>query len=227
MLDSQVHQINLVQIEVKMTDAIVFLGIQGSGKGTQAKLLAERTGFKHINIGDLLREQVSLKTSIGLRVSEIIQSGSLVSDELVFELIQASLNKDCSGIIFDGFPRTLAQAEHLVKHFRLARVYYLDLSEEQAIARMEGRRVCKECGRNYHLMYHPPQHEGICDDCGGVLITRADDSPDAIKKRIAAFFDETYALKKFFEKLGVLVQISAANSVSEVKTAIWADALLD
>jgi adenylate kinase len=209
-----------------MTDAIVFLGIQGSGKGTQAKLLAEQTGFQHINIGDLLREHISLATDIGKRVSRTITKGSMVPDELVYELIQASLHEECPGIIFDGFPRTLPQAEHLVKHYRLARVYYLDLSEERAIARMEGRRVCKDCGSNFHLVSHPPKQEGICDECGGTLITRADDAPAAIKKRIKGFFAETFALKSYFEKLSVLISIPADNPVSEVQSIIWADALL-
>jgi len=208
-----------------MTDAIVFLGIQGSGKGTQAKLLAEKTGYQHINIGDLLRENISLATEIGKKVSRTIAKGSLVPDELVFEVIRASLKEDCPGIIFDGFPRTMPQAKHLVQNYRLTRVYYLDLSEEQAIARIEGRRVCRDCGSNFHLVSKPPKQEDICDECGGSLITRADDAPSAIKKRIKAFFQETYVLKAFFEKQGLLTSIPAEKEVSEVQAIILAQAI--
>ncbi|HNQ43322.1 MAG TPA: nucleoside monophosphate kinase [Candidatus Cloacimonadota bacterium] len=171
-----------------MIDAIVFLGIQGSGKGTQAKLLAERTGFQHINIGDLLREQVNLGTELGIEVKSVITRGELVSDHLVFKVVEASLCPGCPGIIFDGFPRNQAQAEHLVSHYRLARVYYLDLSESEALSRMQGRQVCSKCGANYHLTNHPPAQPGVCDICNGALIIRADDAPEAIACRIKAFF---------------------------------------
>ncbi|MCK9558170.1 MAG: nucleoside monophosphate kinase [Candidatus Cloacimonetes bacterium] len=210
-----------------MTDAIVFLGIQSSGKGTQAKLLADRTGFKHINIGDLLREQISLGTDIGKQIESIIRRGDLVSDNLVFELLDSSIPEECPGLIFDGFPRTMPQAEHLVRHYRLARVYYLDLSEKQAFERIDGRRVCETCGRNYHLIHHPPKHEGLCDDCGAALITRTDDAPAAIRKRIKAFYEETFALKTFFEQKGLLLSISAQATVDEVQAAIWADMMLE
>lgn len=206
-----------------MIDAIVFLGIQGSGKGTQAKLLAAHTGFEHLNMGDVLREQSRLSTPLGKEVKSIIDGGELVSDELVYKLISTALPADCLGVIFDGFPRTPAQAEHLVKNYRLARVYYLEIKEADAIARLEGRRVCSKCGANYHIQNKPPEKRGVCDLCDGLLITRADDSPKAIAERVKAFYKETFKLKSFFEKMGLLVSIPALGSIDDIHRMILGD----
>lgn len=206
-----------------MIDVIVFLGIQGSGKGTQAKLLAERTGYQHINIGDLFREQIALGTELGKKVQSIVGSGALVSDELVFELVNSTLKPDSKGVIFDGFPRTEAQAEFLLEHYHVMRVYYLELSEADAIARIEGRRVCMDCGENFHLINHPPLNPGICDRCGGKLIQRADDRGDAIRKRMEEFYAQTFALKEIFVRRGLLIEISALMSIEAISQAIAED----
>ena len=206
-----------------MKDAIVFLGIQGSGKGTQAELLAQHTGFLHVNIGDLLREQVSLGTEIGAQVNSIIQKGELAPDEIVFELIDRRIAECCDGVIFDGFPRTLVQAEFLMQHYHLIRVYYLDLKKVDAIKRIQGRKVCSKCGTNYHITNHPPKKSGICDACGGKLFTRGDDAPSAIRKRVAAFYEETYVLKQYFEQKGELKTLPALKSIQEVQDLIIED----
>jgi len=203
-----------------MTDVIVFLGIQGSGKGTQAKLLADSIGFQHINIGDLFREQVAKGTELGKEVNSIITSGSLVSDELVFKLVSSTLNPASKGVIFDGFPRTPAQAEYLLSHYQVRCVFYLELSEAEAISRIEGRRVCKRCGENYHILNRKPRQEGICDTCGGTLIQRADDSGEAIRKRVGEFYAQTFALKEFFAEKHLLVVIPALGSITEIEAEI-------
>ncbi len=206
-----------------MTDVIVFLGIQGSGKGTQAKLLAEETGFQHINIGDLFREQISKGSELGKKVQAIITRGDLVEDELVFDLVQSSLAPDCPGIIFDGFPRTPAQAEYLLAHYNVKRVYYLDLSEADAISRIEARRICSGCGENYNLISRRPSQEGICDICGADLIQRADDTGEAIRKRVNEFYMQTFQLKELFKQKAALVELSASQPIRDLKSIITKD----
>ncbi|MDY0152794.1 MAG: nucleoside monophosphate kinase [Candidatus Cloacimonas sp.] len=206
-----------------MTDVIVFIGIQGSGKGTQAKLLAKETGFQHINIGDLFREQIALATELGQQVKSIIARGELVSDELVFELVNSSLDPALSGIVFDGFPRTLPQAQYLTEHYNVKRVFYLELSEADAISRIEARRICSQCSEDFNLITHIPKQAGICDKCGGTLKQRADDIGEAIRQRVKEFYGQTFALKEHFAKTGLLVTISAAFSIDEIKRQILKD----
>ena len=195
-----------------MLDVIVFLGIQESGKGTQAELLAEKTGFQHINIGDLFREEVHKQTELGKKVQAIIAKGELVQDEMVFELVNASLANNCPGVVFDGFPRTLAQAEFLLNNYNVKRVYYLELSEEEAITRIEARRLCSSCGETYNILSKKPRQEGICDKCGAPLIQRVDDSGEAISERVKAFYEQTFALKEFFAEKGLLFGIKRRRS---------------
>ena len=199
----------------------VFFGIQGSGKGTQAEILSKRLGYQHINMGDLFRAQVAQQTELGQRVQSIITSGALVPDALVFEIIGDSLQPECQGIVFDGFPRTLPQAEHLVQHFTVQKVFFLDLKEAEAIARISSRRVCSGCGADYNLISHPPVLEGICDLCESELTLRRDDRPEAIRKRLQEFYEQTLALKDFFSELGLLVTIEASGDVSSIAEKIW------
>ncbi len=195
---------------------IVFFGIQGSGKGTQAELLSHSLNFQHINTGDLFRDQVSRGTELGLRVREIIGRGELVPDELVFQIVDSVLEPERKGIVFDGFPRTLAQAEFLVRHYEVLRVFFLQLEEADAINRISARRVCGDCGTNYNLKSNRPQRPDLCDKCGGALIIRKDDRPEAISKRFAEFYSQTLALKDFFGEQGLLTEINAGNSIDAI-----------
>jgi len=206
-----------------MIDVIVFLGIQGSGKGTQAELLAEKTGFQHINIGDLFREQISKQTELGKKVQSIIARGELVNDELVFDLVNSSLATDCPGVIFDGFPRTKAQAEYLLLHYNVLRVYYLELTETEAIERIEARRLCNSCGETYNILSKKPIREGICDICGSSLIQRADDNGEAVRKRVNEFYTQTFALKEYFEAKGLLQEIPARDAIDTIQQKIISD----
>ncbi|HQB50571.1 MAG: nucleoside monophosphate kinase [Candidatus Cloacimonetes bacterium] len=198
----------------------VFLGIQGSGKGTQAELLSERINFQHINIGDLLREQVMKRTELGLKVQDIIGRGDLVPDALVFEIVESSLNPDRKGIVFDGFPRTLVQAKYLVEHFEVLQVFFLELAEDEAIARLSSRRVCPACGANYNILTNKPNKDNFCDVCGTELIIRQDDQPEVISRRVKEFYEQTLALKEFFAKRGILSVIDASEHIEEIAAKI-------
>jgi adenylate kinase len=194
----------------------VFIGIQGSGKGTQALMLSENLGYKHINTGDLFRSHINGKTDLGNQIREIINRGDLVPDELVFKLVDSSTSGDIKGLIFDGFPRTLAQAEFIIKHFDLKKVFYLELDEAIADERITTRRICSSCPENYNLVSKPPKIEGKCDYCGSVLVIRKDDEPETVKRRFSLFFEQTKPLISLFRNKGVLKVIKANQSVLDI-----------
>ncbi len=200
-----------------------FLGIQGSGKGTQAEKLSKELGYQHINIGDLFRHHIKEETDIGLRVRDIIHRGELVNDELVFKVIRQSIDPQAQGIVFDGFPRTIPQAQHLMDNFELIWVFYLDLPEEIAVERISARRICKDCHQNYNLKTQPPKIADNCDLCGGELIIRRDDSPEGIHKRFLEFYEQTRPLQAFFEEQNVLSVIEADHGIEDIFELIMAE----
>ncbi len=199
----------------------VIFGIQGSGKGTQAELLSRDLDFQHVNTGDLFRYQVTHKTDLGNKVTEIISRGELVPDELVFQIVKSSLKEGCKGIVFDGFPRTMNQAKYLVEHFRVMQVFFLELAEEEAIRRISSRRVCSNCGQNFNLITSSPKRENTCDICGGDLMIRNDDKPEAITRRLKEFYEQTIVLKDYFAGLGLLTEINASTDIKTVASDIW------
>ncbi len=202
-------------------DAIVLFGIQGSGKGTQALLLSKQISYQHINIGDALRMQVSAHTELGQEVKTVIESGSLVEDDLIFRLLGQIIDPEAKGIVFDGFPRTIAQAEYLSQIYHVKLSIYLDLSEENALIRMSSRRICSSCKANYNLISQAPKQEGKCDHCGSRLEQRKDDSPDAIHKRFAAFYRETFPLIEYFERRGILEKVDASLPIDALAAKIY------
>ena len=169
---------------------LVLLGAPGSGKGTQSQLLIKNQGMIQFSTGDLLRKAVSEKTELGLKAKDIMDEGHLVPDDLVIGLIREKLKGVSAdqGVIFDGFPRTLPQAEALEGllkefHFSLNKAVYIKVPQQELIKRLAGRRSCSECGAAYHLHYNPPKKEGICDRCGSHdLIQRRDDPPEVIQE---------------------------------------------
>jgi adenylate kinase len=197
-------------------ETIVFLGIQGSGKGTQALLLSQKIHYQHINIGDLLRAQIAAQSDIGKRVKTVIDAGNLVQDDLIFELISSSIDPACPGIIFDGFPRTKVQAEHLLEHFRVKTVILLELTEKIAQIRMGARLNCPNCKATYNKLSKAPKVEMICDECGSKLAQRDDDSPEAIQKRFEEFRLQTFPLIELFEERHLLKRVPANGSIEDI-----------
>jgi len=192
---------------------IIIMGPPGVGKGTQAKLLAEHLGLKHISTGDLLREEVRRGGELGKSVKEYMNRGELVPDDLIIEMLKGRLDKN---FILDGFPRTRGQAEALAEVTAVDHVLDIQLSAEEIVRRLSARRVCEQCGRNYNLLTSPPEVEGICDVCGGRLIQRDDDRPEVIRRRYQVYQEETAPVEEFYRKLGVLAEIDGARPIEEV-----------
>jgi adenylate kinase len=200
----------------------IIMGIQGSGKGTQAKLLADDLDLEHISVGDIFRWNVQHHTKLGAQVKRIITSGKLVDDALVEAVVRERLaNHDWNfGFVIDGFPRTARQAEFFLESYDIDGVINLDLPDEEVARRVLGRRLCQQCGMDYNLIAHRPNREGVCDICGGTLVTRDDDNPAALAVRVKEYHEETKPLIAIFERKEFVATIDATRSVEEVQADI-------
>ena len=202
---------------------IVMLGAPGAGKGTQAKLLAEELSIPHISTGDIFRMNVKEGTDLGKEAKGYMDKGQLVPDSLTIRLVIDRLGKeDCAkGYILDGFPRTIPQAESLDEELnklgdKLDFAVNVEVPDENITKRMTGRRACTTCGATYHVEFHPPKKEGVCDSCQGELILRDDDKPETVEKRLAVYHEQTQPLISFYEKQGILVNVDGMRQVEEV-----------
>lgn len=203
---------------------IILLGAPGSGKGTQAKRIAESRGIAHISTGDILREAVRTGTELGRKAEPIMKAGALVPDELMIGIIGERLEKDDAvrGTVLDGFPRTVVQAEKLERLMTEgngkseAHVLHLLVPDEAIVQRIAARRSCPACGAVFHLENAPPAVADVCDECGGRLVARADDTEDAVRKRLEAFHRQTMPVVKFYEAKGWLREVDGLGSVDEV-----------
>ncbi len=205
---------------------IILLGPPGSGKGTQAKLLAERTRAPHISTGDILR--AAKGTELGNRASEYMNRGELVPDPILIAMIEDRLAKpDCrSGCILDGYPRTIPQADALNRilsglDLRIDLVINIDVPDDRLITRLSARRVC-ECGATYQLTFNPPKKEEVCDLCGGALYQRDDDTEESVRNRLLVYKRETKPLIDYYENLGLLTTIDGSGSIKEISGEIYA-----
>jgi adenylate kinase len=197
---------------------LVFLGPPGAGKGTLATLAKDAFGVVHISTGDIFRSNIKNGTPLGLKVKAILDSGGLVSDETTIEIVKDRLAQaDCrTGFLLDGFPRTVNQAAALAEFEKLDAVVNFVLDDNKIIARLSGRRVCKNCGTGFHLTSLPPQKAGICDKCGGPLIQRKDDEPASIEERLRVYTAQTEPLIQWYRARGLLRDIDAAPSPENV-----------
>ena len=200
---------------------IVLLGPPGAGKGTHAKILSERYEIPHISTGDLLRSQIYGRTALGKRAKSFIDSGKLVPDDLVVDMVKERLQEPdaANGFILDGFPRTVEQAKALDEMLRkrktpLNLVLEFNTSEKVIIDRLSGRRTCSNCNANYHIRNIPPKREGICDVCRKPLVQRKDDEPETIRERLKVYEDQTEPLVEFYKKRNIL---RAVNGNLEVE----------
>lgn len=208
---------------------IIMLGAPGAGKGTQAKMIADRYGLPHISTGDIFRANIKNGTELGIEAKKYMDQGLLVPDELTVKiLLDRVAQDDCSnGYVLDGFPRTIPQAQVLDKALaelgdKIDYAINVDVPDENIINRMSGRRACVACGETYHIVHVPTKVEGICDRCGKELILRDDDKPETVKNRLNVYHEQTQPLIDFYTARGVLKSVDGTVDRKDVFTSITA-----
>ena len=206
---------------------IIMLGAPGAGKGTQAKMIAEKYGVPHISTGDIFRANIKNGTELGKEAKGYMDKGLLVPDELTVRLLLDRVaQEDCvNGYVLDGFPRTIPQAEVLDEKLteldeKVDYAVNVDVPDENIINRMSGRRACLNCGATYHIVSIPPKKEGICDVCGSELVLRDDDQPETVKNRLKVYHEQTQPLIDYYEKKGALRTVDGTLPMEEVFDAI-------
>jgi adenylate kinase len=206
---------------------IILLGAPGSGKGTQAKLLAQRLGLVHLSTGDILREEMRLGTTLGTQAKQYMDAGKLVPDGLILGMIRTVLSSDTTkpGYILDGFPRTLAQATGLAQlasenGIGIGSVISLEVSDEIIVRRLSGRSSCPTCGAIYNDDTNPSRTAQICDNDGSTLIRRSDDSASVVRDRLRIYHEQTKSLEEFYSRHGLLFLVDGSGAVEEVLSRV-------
>ncbi|MBR5788845.1 MAG: adenylate kinase [Lachnospiraceae bacterium] len=202
---------------------IVMLGAPGAGKGTQAKMIADKYSIPHVSTGDIFRANIKEGTALGLEAKSYMDQGKLVPDELTVRILLDRVAKDdCkNGYVLDGFPRTIPQAEVLKdalakQNDKIDFAIEVDVPDENIVKRMSGRRACVTCGATYHIEHVPPKKEGICDKCGSELILRDDDKPETVLNRLKVYHEQTQPLIDFYTKEGILKTVDGTIDVKDV-----------
>jgi adenylate kinase len=206
---------------------IIFLGPQGSGKGTQAKLLSEKMGLAYLEMGQILREISREETALGKKVNDFLKKGLLVDDQILLEILKNYLTPKNfeKGILFDGFPRNLNQAKLLEETLQkyqaeIDKVIFLNISFSESIRRLTARRICPQCGRVYNLVTLPPKNDNLCDDCGVQLVKRDDESEEVIKKRLEIYQKETKPVIAYFRQKKVLIEVDGERPIEVIHKEI-------
>ena len=206
---------------------IVMLGAPGAGKGTQAKMIAEKYGIPHVSTGDIFRANIKNKTELGAEAKKYMDQGLLVPDELTCDLVMDRIGQeDCkNGFVLDGFPRTIPQAEALDKALanineKMDYAVDVDVPDENIVNRMSGRRACINCGATYHIVSIPTKVEGICDRCGEKVVLRDDDQPETVKKRLNVYHEQTQPLIDYYKKQDILRTVDGTQPMEQVFGAI-------
>ncbi|MDE6184818.1 MAG: adenylate kinase [Lachnospiraceae bacterium] len=206
---------------------IIMLGVPGAGKGTQAKMIADKYHVPHISTGDIFRANIKNGTELGMEAKKYMDQGLLVPDELTVKILLDRVAKnDCeNGYVLDGFPRTIPQAEVLDKALaeindKIDFAINVDVPDENIIRRMGGRRACLSCGATYHVEHIPPKKEGICDACGKELVLRDDDKPETVGNRLDVYHKQTQPLIDFYNAKGILKTVDGTADMKDVFAAI-------
>lgn len=206
---------------------LILIGAPGSGKGTQAKKIVNKYGYKHISTGDMLRSEINQKTSLGIAAKKAIDAGKLVPDDIVIGMMKKALESlNVGGCILDGFPRTLSQAEMLSdvliknRDFDVDKVLYIKVSLDSVIKRMVGRLTCKTCGASYHKVFNPPEIANICDIDGSELYVREDDNESVVRKRYKTYKSDTFPVIDYYAGKNLLFEIDGEQDIDIITTNV-------